>query len=88
MLKEELDFCMRLFAYIDALIDFLDENPCTYPPLMRDVVCLLEGRVVKDTKGNRYLVNGLREQIVELMDTMEKLELEVCYEDDQDEGGD
>lgn len=83
--ESERHYCLQLIYALECIVDILDRNPATYPLLMKDIVCLLEGRVIVDKTGNHYLINGLRTQINEMYETFEALDLEVQFEGGCDE---
>jgi hypothetical protein len=82
---EELAYCTQLITALEYIVRVMEDHPSRYPPLMSDVVCLIYGRKVV-VNGNPYMINGLKDQIDELYETLEALELEVLFEGGSDEG--
>ena len=60
-LVDEQVYCLQLIYALECIVDILDRNPVAYPLFVRDVVCLLEGRLIIDSNGDRHFINGLRE---------------------------
>lgn len=76
----ELEFCVRLITALECLVELMEDSPVRYPKLIADVVCLIKGRLIRLSNGQKAFCNGLEIQIQELYETMEALELEVQYE--------
>ena len=82
--EREFNVCLMLIQALETLVDFLEENPSTYPMLMSDIVTLVYGRQIRMTNGQVALCNGLDDQLREMYDTLDALQMEVNWGGEED----